>query len=284
VDTPSDELIAEWSKDKLDLLDKYLAAYTRIMASYKAKGPLRGYAYVDAFASVGRYRDQPSGQYVDGSPLVALKCSPPFDHYWFIERSRVRLQRLQERVSTLAANRDVRFRLGDANHVLTDEVIPSVRYDAYQRGLVFLDPYGLQVRWETVGQLAAARSFDVFMNLSTMGIARLLDLGRLPSGPHLQVLGSIMGDDQWIDELYATRVDLFGDPRSTRPRISHEVIASVYLERVERLFRFVSRPVVMKNSKGASLFVLFLASHNQTAVKITNDIFRRYELLRSRRW
>ncbi|MDA8189820.1 MAG: hypothetical protein M0T85_16895 [Dehalococcoidales bacterium] len=43
--------------------------------------------YVDAFASIGLYHDSDLQAYVDGSPVVALKCEPAFDEYWFIELS-----------------------------------------------------------------------------------------------------------------------------------------------------------------------------------------------------
>jgi three-Cys-motif partner protein len=278
VDTP-DELIAAWSKDKLDLLSKYMSAYSKIMRSAKRKW-LRSYVYVDAFASIGQYVDRDSRAYVDGSPLVALKCDPPFDRYWFVERSSIRLRRLQQRVSAAAAGPDVRFRQGDANQILADEVIRDVPYHHYQRGLVFLDPYGLQVRWETVRRLAAAQAFDLFMNLSTMGIARLLDKRQVPTGSKRQVLDAIMGEPEWVDRLYASQLGLFGEAQATRSRIPHESIAATYIQMVQQLFQFVSDPVVMKNSKGASLYVLFLASHNRTAIKITNDIFAGYQRLR----
>ena len=278
----NDELIASWSKDKLDLLNDYLVAYARIMQSQKeARGWLRGFAYVDAFASVGGYLDPETGGYVDGSPVVALKCDPPFDRFWFIELSRARLDRLRQETSALTAGRDVHYERGEANRVLVEKVIPNVRYADYQRGFVFLDPYGLEVRWDTVCQLAAAKSFDVFMNLSTMGIARLLNKRRLPTGAQRQPLDAIIGNGEWVDALYSTQLDLFGDQHTTRPHIRHEHIAAAYTERVRKLFPYVSEPVVMKNSKGASLYVLFLDSHNPTAMRITNHIFARYERLRS---
>ena len=53
----------------------------------------------------------------------------------------------------------------------------------------------------------------------------------------------------------------------------------MYIGEVGKLFHYVSVPVVMRNSNRAPLYALFLASRNEQAVKITNDIFRRYERL-----
>jgi three-Cys-motif partner protein len=275
-----DELIAAWSKDKLDLLAKYLSAYSAIMHNQRERaGWLRSYAYIDAFASVGLYFDE-IGMYVNGSPLVALECQPPFDRFWFIDQSANRLRNLQTSAASLVRGREVNYRRGDANQILVDEVIRDVPYRDYQRGLVFLDPYGLHVKWDTVRQLAHARSFDIFMNLSTMGIVRLLDANRLPSQQHQQTLADVIGDINWMGELYSRQIDLFGDEHASRRQLDHESVAAIYLSRVKSLFEYVSNPVVMKNTTGAPLYVLFLASHNRTAMRITNDIFKRYERLR----
>ena len=49
-------------------------------------------------------------------------------------------------------------------------------------------------------------------------------------------------------------------------------------ERLERAagFKFVSDPVLMRNSKGGPLYFLFFASHNETGKKIVTDIFNKY--------
>lgn len=54
---------------------------------------------MDAFAGVGQYEDADQRAYVNGSPLVALKCEPPFDEYVFIERIAGRLQTLSSIVA-----------------------------------------------------------------------------------------------------------------------------------------------------------------------------------------
>lgn len=275
------EHVGRWSQDKLDLLAKYLTAYSRIMARQKSTW-LRSYAYVDAFSGTGRYVAE-TGEYLDGSPLVALRCQPLFDAFWFIDTSRRRLQRLRRNTRSLEQGRPVQYGRGDANEVLVRDVIPSVSYAGRQRAIVFLDPYGLQVKWDTVRRLASAKSFDIFMNLCTMGLLRLLNR-RGPLLPrHKEVISTVMGDPAAVAGLYNSQVDLFGETHTRRPHVSHEAVASRYLEQVRTLFKHVSQPVVMRNSKGAPLYVLFLASHNQTAIKITNDIFSRYERLREQR-
>src|SRR5258708_1818152 len=171
--------IQPWSKDKLDLLAKYLRAYSVIMNSAKKKW-LRSYSYIDAFAGVGQHLDAETQSYVDGSPIVALKCDPSFDDFWFIERVAGRLGKLRKRVAADYAGRAVQFRTSDANTVLRDEVAQKIQRSRNTRGFVFLDPYGLEVDFATVRSLGENGALDVFVNFSVMGLTRLHERGRLP--------------------------------------------------------------------------------------------------------
>jgi len=170
--------------------------------------------------------------------------------------------------------------LGDSNAILTEEVAKTIRYEKFNRGFVFLDPYGFQVEWLTINCLAQARAFDIFVNFPIMGVNRVLDRKRKPDEGTLDLLKRMMGETECVERLYETQVDLFGERRSSRERSSAHQLARIYIDNIRKLFGHVSTPVVMRNSTNAPLYALFLASHNQTAVKITNDIFKRHERLR----
>ncbi|MCL6430834.1 MAG: three-Cys-motif partner protein TcmP [Anaerolineae bacterium] len=274
--------IRAWSRDKLSLLERYLGAYSRIMSKQKQSW-LRSYSYIDAFAGAGRYLDEDTREYVDGSPFVALRCIPPFDEYRFIERSSSRLGELRARVEKEFPGREMRFYHGDANDILR-QISREITYGSWRRAFVFLDPYGLELEYSTVCSLAEAHTFDVFVNFSVMGINRILQREKLPSSKTVELLQRVMGDSEWLDELYAVQPALIeSHDRSFRGRLRAERVASQYAERVRRVFPHVSHPVLMRNSRDAPLYVLFLASHNGTAAKITNDIFSAFEQVRTGR-
>jgi three-Cys-motif partner protein len=275
----SKQPIQPWTKDKLALLARYLSAYSRIMSKQKTTW-LRKYSYIDAFASLGMYLDRDTRDLVNGSPLVALECEPPFDEYWFIELAADRLEYLKSIVPNLKTSDRCRFIQGDANNVLSQRLCREITRHTYQRGLIFLDPYGLQVEWQTICSLSEAKAFDVFFNFPIMGVNRILDRRHRPPRPRLNLLERVMGETSWIDRLYLSQVDLFGEEHSRRERITAEALAKMCIGNIGQLFEYVSTPVIMRNSSNAPLYALFLASHNQTAVKITNDIFKRYERLR----
>ncbi len=273
----SDASIRAWSKDKLDLLGKYLHAYSTIMHKQKERW-LRSYSYIDAFAGIGQYADREMASYVDGSPLVALRCDPPFDDYTFIEASPNRLDTLRHTVLAAFPSHRVRFCRGDANSVLRDTVVKEITRAPAKRGFVFLDPYGLQIDYGTIELLAQAGTLDVFVNFSVMGISRILGREQPPDVGTVSLLTRVMGDSGMLDDLYTRQPELFGGPDYvSRPRLDPERIAEEYRGRVAKVFPFLSEGVLMLNSRGAPLYVLFLASHNKNAAKITNQIFGRYK-------
>ncbi|NCJ06720.1 three-Cys-motif partner protein TcmP [Synechococcales cyanobacterium C] len=281
-----EDVIGRWSEEKLDLLAKYLKAYSVIMNEQK-KSWLRAYYYIDAFAGSVRPRAKEDEQrYIDGSPLRALQTEPQFDGYWFVDVSQQRVERVEE-LRAEFSDCVINIRQGNCNEILCNEIAPQIPYSSKRRAFVFLDPYGLQVDWETVRELANTKTCDIFVNFSVMGVTRLLPRDQNPEPEVIERLSKVMGSTNWITEIYRElpeiQLDLFGnptEPTSSRDTIQAEWLASLYTKQLQALFPHVSRPVLMRNSTNSVLYALCLASHKQTAIKITNQIFDRYERLR----
>lgn len=288
-----EDIIGKWSEDKLDLLAKYLKAYSDIMNKQKTpnnktgRAWLRAYYYIDAFAgSIIPRSKEDEQRYIEGSPLRALQTEPRFDGYWFIDLSPQRIDRVQ-RLREEFPNCTIEIRQGNCNNVLRNDIIPRLSYSSKQRAFVFLDPYGLQVDWDTVKELANIRTCDLFINFSVMGVTRLLPRDRSPNPEVVERLSQVMGSADWLDRIYrepvGIQLDLFGNQEESsriRDTIPAEWLASLYTEQLRSLFPHVSRPILMRNSTNSALYALCMASHNPTAINITNDLFKRYEALR----
>jgi three-Cys-motif partner protein len=289
-----EDIIGRWSEDKLELLAKYLDAYSVIMNNQKTpKNPrkkpwLKAYYYIDAFAgSVRPTAKEDEQRYIEGSPLRALRTEPPFDGYWFIDASPQRTERL-ERLCEEFTDREIQVLRGNCNEILCNNILPNLSLDkkSPRRAFVFLDPYGLQVDWETIVKLAKTEACDIFINFSVMGVTRLLPKEQEPKTEVVEQLNKVMGSIDWLEKIYQppknTQLTLFDDPgnNASRDKISANRLADLYTGRLKTLFPYVSNPVIMKNSKNAALYALCLASHNKTAIKITNDIFKLYEKLK----
>ncbi|MGK7958622.1 MAG: three-Cys-motif partner protein TcmP [Crocosphaera sp.] len=283
-----EDIIGKWSQDKLELLAKYLEAYSIIMNKQKEKW-LTKYYYIDAFAGSIRPRAKDEeNRYIEGSPLRALQIKPQFDGYWFIDISSQRIERI-ERLKDDFCDCNIEVYHGNCNHVLCDQLIPKFNSSS-TRAFVFLDPYGLSIDWETITKLANTRKCDIFVNFSVMGVTRTLPKDREPDPEDIKRLNKVMGNTDWIkNEVYkapsSVQLSLFPEQNKEtsslqRDTIKAEWLADLYTKQLRNLFQYVSQPVLMKNRKNSVLYALCLASHNQTAVKITNDIFKLYDKLK----
>ena len=57
-----------------------------------------------------------------------------------------------------------------------------------------------------------------------------------------------------------------------------EKSAELYQKRLNNLFKFVSKPYVLKNKRNSVMFHFLMASNNKTAIDIANDITKKYNL------
>src|SRR5712675_641412 len=100
-----------WSELKLEIVEKYGAAYT---GAFSNQPRLKKY-YVDAFSGAGVHISKASGGQIDGSPARARKTTPSFDGFYFIDMDALKTAHLE----TLCADRgDVHIETGDASEYL----------------------------------------------------------------------------------------------------------------------------------------------------------------------
>ena len=287
IGTEGEDIIGRWSEEKLDLLAQYLEAYSVIMNKQKQTW-LRDYYYIDAFSGSVRPRAKDEERYINGSPIRALQTEPKFDGYWFVDVNPQRVERV-EKLREDFPNQIIQTYQGNCNDILCNEIIPKIPYSSKKRAFVFLDPYGLQVDWKTVRELADTKTCDIFVNFSIMAVTRLLPRDQNPDPEFVKQIDQVMGNTEWITQIYrespATQLSLFSnlaEPTLSREKIDPDWLARLYTEQLSSLFPHVSRPVLMRNSTNSVLYALCLASHNPNAIKITNDNFKRHERLKSR--
>jgi three-Cys-motif partner protein len=268
------EEIGYWSELKLEIIEKYGAAYSRILA---AQGYLR-HIYVDAFAGLGVHRSRQSGTTILGSPLRALGIEPPFREYHFIERDDYRAETLRDLVQTVSPTREnVTVHAGDCNAILVDRILPTLTWQSYRRALVLLDPYGLDLRWQVMRTAGELRTVDMLLNFPVMDMNRNVlwrrELSRV-AAEDVQRMNAFWGDDSWRRELYTTTRDLFGHEQ----KVENEEVAEAFARRLQTVagFGYVAKPLPMRNSNRAVVYYLMFASQKSVASKIIDEIFDTY--------
>ena len=273
-----DDIIGPWSENKLQLLGKYLHAYTVIMQGQS--WCRNGYHYIDAFAGTGKARARDEERYIDGSPRVALTVQHPFHSYTFIEKTPWRVDRLRE-LETEFPDRNIRIHEGDCNHIITTEITPRIRYERFNRGLIFLDPFSMGTEWSTIEQVAGTRALEIFINFPVMALNRTV----LPNDPNaltaaqIERMNRFWGTAEWRGDIYKEVPTLFGPLEMKIQRTTGQRLGQLFKKRLEEVFPYVTVPLVMTNSKNAPLYCLIFAGHNPTGARIIRDIFKRFQRL-----
>ncbi len=266
--------IGYWSEIKLDIVRKYASAYSTIMS---AQTSIRKHIYIDAFAGAGKHLSKRTGEFVPGSPLNALEVAPPFREIHLIDLHGGKVAELQRHV---ASRQDVFIYEGDANKLLLDTVLPCCRYEDFNRALCLLDPYALNVDWNVLQTAGQMGSVEIFYNFMIMD-ANMNVLWRKPDSvapAQVTRMDKVWGDHSWRVSAYVEKPTLWGDKVDEKAR--NEAIAEVFRKRLENVagFKYVPRPVPMRNKKGATVYYLFFASPNRTGASIVEDIFNTYRI------
>lgn len=269
--------IGRWSEDKLGLLKKYLDSYTRIMRGQE--WCRNGYHYIDAFAGTGMPKAKDEERYIDGSPRVALKVSHPFHSYIFIEKEDWRVNKLK-RLQDEFPNFNIEIKQGDCNTIIVNEIVTEIRYDNFNRGIIFLDPFGMDVEWETIEKISNTKALEIFLNFPVMAINRsvLLKQAYKLKPEQVKRMDLFWGSPDWRAGLYEEVPTLFGPEIKKIPQTGKS-LGELYTSRLNEAFPEVSEPLVMTNSRKAPLYCLIFAGHNVYGKKIAQNIFSYFERL-----
>lgn len=267
VETKHDE-IGFWSEIKLDILKKYLHAYSGII-----KKQSWGFhtLYIDAFAGSGKHVSKTTGDFVAGSPARALDVTPQFDEYHFVDMDEAKVKSLEK---IAIEHKNVSIHHGDCNRVLLREVFPRAKYKEYKRALCLLDPYGLQLDWDVIKTAAQMKSIEIFLNFPIMDINRSV-LHPKATAKKVALMTKFWGDESWREAAYRAERTLF-DVQEVK--VENPELATAFRDRLRNVagFRYVPEPIAMKNTKHSIVYYLFFAGPNETGSNIARDIFNGY--------
>ena len=290
----------DWTAEKLECVRKYLVAYAKIMNAQRQKKREFRFAYIDAFAGTGYNtpkqadddfapffegtRASDSQRFIDGSARIALKVEPQFDRYIFIEHNSSRFRELSKLKDEFPELHDrIQLVNADANTYLNDLCLN--RNWRYHRAVLFLDPFGMQVKWDTIAAIAKTKAIDLWLlfPLGT-GANRLLKRdGKIPESWRAR-LDATFGSSDWYDAFYQ-KVEyqelLPGGPTvETHKQANFDTIWTYFLKRLASVFPHVAkRPLPLFNSANCPLYLLCFAAGNpgsggKTGLKIAQDILK----------
>ena len=285
-----------WTEKKLDAFIKYVKAYLAIMNKCK-KDYKWEIIYFDGFAGSGEGNKKDSNEINNNNSIFELlyddnNCDEEvyqgsaerilamgesgFDYIYFIEKDNSSIEKLKAKLEPYNIE-NVQFRQGDANEQIKNLAKAHIRNSKYA-SLVFLDPFGMEIKWESIEALKGARS-DVWILVPTgVIINRLLDKrGELKS---IKKLESFFGlsEEEIKNYFYQTlqKRTLFGD-EIVQEKIPNAIpkIAELYIERLKTIWNHVTeKPLILYNSNNVPIFHFVFASNNKNATKIASQIIK----------
>jgi three-Cys-motif partner protein len=153
----------------------------------KSKWSVR--TYIDIFAGSGRCAVEETGEEIDGSPLIALKCKMPFTHYFFNDINHDAIEALKNRVGSFVPKNIILFNK-DCNDVIEDLrcKLPPASLD-----FCFIDPLNWEINFNSIKELTRNRRMDLAITFHTGAMKRVVD-------DYPEVLNEFFGDKMWQEE------------------------------------------------------------------------------------
>jgi three-Cys-motif partner protein len=243
--TASDGLPARqtgsWVHDKKFYLERYLSVVIKAVGK-KWAGKL---SYIDLFSGPGRSVIRDTNEEVEGSPLVALGFE--FAHYVFVDTPDV-ISILRERTKQHPKKARIALIEGDCNDVI-DEVRAASPAD--HLALAFIDPTGLQIRFDTIRRLVNDRKVDLLMTIQLgMGVTMNLPQYAKSNG---EALTNFLGNTDWRNDL-----DAGGSISQTSGRIMER-----YISQLKKLGYETAREIPIRTGQNnLLLYFMVLASRH----------------------
>jgi three-Cys-motif partner protein len=274
---------------KLSVIENYLKAFSTALNEHFSR-----LIYIDAFAGSGSRTvrveakegtllDAPIQESIErrrGSAQIALDITPPFSKLIFIEQNPRYCEALKA-IATEQAGRDIEIVEGDANIELR-RILSSIDWND-ARGVLFLDPYGMEVEWATLEAAALTKAVDVWFLFSLSGLYRQATRDKKSMDEDKKrAITRMLGTDAWENELYAKeeKEDLFGREVSEQRNADVKGLERYVQMRLQAIFPKVLEPLPLPIEQRPQRYSLFCAISNPSpkaiglATKIASHILK----------
>lgn len=280
----------DWTENKLNAFENYVKAYLKIMNKQKKKfNNWPNTLYFDGFAGSGERLKFENEEYIQlfsdyleekeytvykGSAERVLSLNEKFDYYYFIDIDRESIESLRKKLEEKGLISDkCNFKCGDVNNEIK---IFTENLDSKMAALVLLDPFGMQIRWESI-ELFRDKRVDLWI-LIPSGVIINRCLNKTGEIRNVETLENFFGmneedikkyfyDIENVDTLYGS------DEKINKTRNSIQKIANLYVSRLKTIFKYVTdKPLELINSRNVIIYHFVFASNNETAHKIASQI------------
>ncbi|MBI4895642.1 MAG: three-Cys-motif partner protein TcmP [Candidatus Aenigmarchaeota archaeon] len=242
-----------WTGLKLIALKYYIKPYLNIL------GGRQKLAYIDLFSGPGLNLLGDRKVPIAGSstiPLIIRESSNNFSTYIYSDKSNEYLSALNTRLDHLKKENENIF-IPESSKDANDRIfeLPDILSEnKITHSLVFIDPEGLELNFDSLKYLAENINCDIIINFPSKGIARVR--------PYKETLKRFLGTDEeppsenmssWAIEIYRKQLLEIGKDISTEIKIKADRSGSFYYHLI---------PAVTRTSGGSPWFRVFVELKN----------------------
>ncbi|HKY17258.1 MAG TPA: three-Cys-motif partner protein TcmP [Microthrixaceae bacterium] len=257
-----------WTRGKLDLLRRYLDAFTT--ASKRQQEIL----FLDLFGGQPTNRERITEHDLDGSARIALNVADAgFSRLRFFELEPY-ASRLRASLETDFPGRDLQVVPGDCNLTIAS-TLAALAHVNWAPTFAFVDPNGPDVHWSTIEALAKFKrpgrtkteiwlllAAGMFIrNLRTDGTVRDVDADKLDH---------MYGTEQWRT-IYEARVR-----QELLPADARDEYVNLMRWRLENVLGYAwTHPLEIFNERGHSIYYMVFATDHEVGNRIMTDLYGR---------
>ena len=207
-----------------------------------------------------------------------MESEPKFYKYIFIELDEKKAIQLSDMIKSEhpELEKDIKIENDDANKVIQN--LCKKDWNKH-RAVLFLDPFGMEVKWATIEAIAKTKAIDLWI-LFPLGISvnRMLMKKRdeIPQ-EWSDSLDKIFGTHDWFNAFYTKQKQetLFGIQEEIKKTANFDKIATYYIKRLKEVFSgVIENPMYLYNSTNNPIFLFCFASGNKRGSKVAIKIAR----------
>jgi three-Cys-motif partner protein len=239
--------------EKLHAFENYIKPYAIALGN---KFPLH---YIDAFAGSGKLLINEGGEQkeIRSSVEIAIQFQEKFQDLYFIDASKENCNSLIVSIAQKEIGDRFKVYNRDANEILPQLLSKLPKSDAK---LVFLDPFGMEVKWKTLVKISKIPHVDVLYLFSLSGLYREIPKNHEKLSPgNEKMLNEFLGTEEWKNfYTQSPQKSLFSnDPEYKRECEWQDMLAWVQ-KRMETIFSYVyQNPKILFSGKNVPYFALF---------------------------
>jgi three-Cys-motif partner protein len=259
-----------WTAMKVEMVVGYLKAFTTLLFNKPSSSRPFKRVYIDGFAGSGSFKFgaittgffKRDATEIAGSAQRALSIDPPFDALHFIEKRPACLKALRKMT---AGDRRVTIHDGDANAAIR-KLCGEIDWGR-TRGVIFLDPFGASLEWQTLKVIAATKALDVWYLFPLSSVFRNAPHALEKLTPEKRAsITKILGTSEWEAEFYRELKVGTGffdiEERKVKRAVNVDAIEAFIDLRLKTVFPAVAKPRRLLGPRNVPLFSLFFAVSN----------------------